>query len=168
MAYIVKVIPSILFVTIQEEESSYSHLAIDIPSESMKKASTSIVIPSLSLLFLAVVMTASAQFAALPCHFNSMCSCKMMGPSRQADSFDSSRETDARNRTLTDLDELLPDGTERIRANSDFESEDLEQEDREENQLGGDISCVGVPFAFLPGKSDSISSIKYFEPNSIA
>ena len=114
----------------------------------MKKERALIALPSLSLLFLAVIASAQSQYVALvPCHFNSMCSCKMTQPSRLAESPDYSKEADARNRTLTELDELLADGIDRDDNGPDTDDDDIEHEDGP-----FDVSCVGVPFAFLPGK----------------
>ena len=85
----------------------------------------------LPLLLMAAVLTpTTAQHAAVPCNFNTMCSCKIM------------RHLDPFNRTQTP-------GTP---APSDYDApDDAAAETYETYDAIGDISCVGVPFATLPG-----------------
>ena len=112
-----------------------------------------LLLPSLSLLLLAVeTVMGSAQYV-VPCHFNPMCSCKMSQTSRAISvSAGYANEPDeTRNRTLTELEVLLADGrllqdTAVIPSVLDAGDDAVEQE----NEF--DVSCVGVPFAFLPGK----------------
>lgn len=57
-------------------------------------------------------------------------------------------ETDGRNRTLTELEALLSEEIDRGRLQHDTSSPGDDASDQE-NVF--DVSCVGVPFAFLPG-----------------
>lgn len=116
-----------------------------------------LLLPSLSLLFLAVTVIANAQYV-VPCHFNPMCSCKMSQTSRAAiESAGYANEPETRNRTLTELEVLLAEEIDRgrllqqdtvIPSNVLGESADVGGE--QENEF--DVSCVGVPFALLPGE----------------
>jgi hypothetical protein len=117
-----------------------------------------LLLPSLSLLLLAVeTVMGSAQYV-VPCHFNPMCSCKMSQTSRAISESDgyANEPEETRNRTLTELEVLLADEIDRGRLLQDtavipsvLDAGDDVVEQRE-NEF--DVSCVGVPFAFLPGK----------------
>ena len=107
----------------------------------------SLLLPSLSLLFLAVTVIASAQYV-VPCHFNPMCSCKMSQTSRLVESTDGyASEPESRNRTLN-----LAEETDGGRPQDAVVSSS--PGDGPERESVFDVSCVGVPFAFLPGKRD--------------
>lgn len=79
-----------------------------------------------------------------------MCSCKMVEPP----SSDSGNEDVVRNRTLSEMDDLLSganDGAAAAATSPDADADDFEQEEGHDTSVGGDISCVGVPLAALPG-----------------
>ncbi|EFX79496.1 hypothetical protein DAPPUDRAFT_104156 [Daphnia pulex] len=132
-----------------------------------------LLLPSLSLLFLAVTVIASAQQYVVPCHFNPMCSCKMsQTPSRPlvdpetdgggggggGGGYANEPETDGRNRTLTELEALLSEEIDRgRRLKQDTSSPGDGTSSDQENVF--DVSCVGVPFAFLPGKISHVDIV---------
>lgn len=72
----------------------------------------------------------------------------MVDPEVDGGGYANEPETDGRNRTLTELEALLSEEIDRGRLKQDTESPGDGPSDQE-NVF--DVSCVGVPFAFLPG-----------------
>ena len=96
-----------------------------------------------AVMWLMAVMAASsssanAHAATLPCPFNSMCSCKMTATARRAAEEDGTNLTSSRVQLLLDPDDL----------DEEFENEEADASDA---SIVKDVSCVGVPFAALPG-----------------
>lgn len=103
-----------------------------------------LLLPCLSLLFLVVAVEANTQYV-VPCSFNPMCSCKMSQSSHTVETEDYLAEGDLRNRTSS---ELAVDGTQR-ESGQDADMSTIVGAGNIEQAF--DVSCVGVPFAFLPG-----------------
>lgn len=73
-----------------------------------------------------------------------MCSCKITQPS-----IDYPKEAEAQNQTLLEINELLAHGTNK--NNIPITPSTAIEDDLNQDSGAFDISCVGVPFAFLPG-----------------
>lgn len=95
-----------------------------------------LLIVALLVLVIGPVTVVVSQHAAVPCKFNSMCSCKTNSALRQASPADGGDD-------LVDyVDPPIDESTQHL---------DQDEEDEEEEDVG-DVSCVAVPFALLPGK----------------
>lgn len=104
-----------------------------------------LLLPCLSLLLLAVTVKANTQYV-VPCSFNPMCSCKMSQSSLMVKRDDYLREMDLQNRTSSEL--AADAGTQKESRLEDDMSTVMKSGSMEQ---AFDVSCVGVPFAFLPG-----------------
>lgn len=103
-----------------------------------------LLLPCLSLLLLAVTVKANTQYV-VPCSFNPMCSCKMSQSSLMVKRDDYLREMDLQNRTSSEL--AADAGTQKESRLEDDMSTVMKSGSMEQ---AFDVSCVGVPFAFLP------------------
>lgn len=85
--------------------------------------------------------SAGAHAATLPCPFNSMCTCKMAAAAGHAQGASGNTNgTSNPAQLLLEADDMLDE---------EFEQEESDAPDA---SIVKDVSCVGVPFAALPGK----------------
>jgi hypothetical protein len=73
----------------------------------------------------------------------------MVDPEADDGGYANEPETDGRNRTLTELEALLSEEIDRGRLKQQDTESPGDGASDQENVF--DVSCVGVPFAFLPG-----------------
>lgn len=99
------------------------------------------------LLLFAVTEKIVAKHITQSCHFNSMCSCKIASISTVG----LSNETEDDNQTavINTSNHLREDNvTSDLQRDNDIAS--IIKADNHQNVI--DVSCVGVPFSFFPGK----------------
>lgn len=97
------------------------------------------------LIACSVLALVSSQHVAAPCPFNRMCSCKMMRPTTTSLTGEMAQSAN-QNQSVDQAIEVTSQVDDDDDADQDSGGDHKRQSDI------GDVSCLGVPFALLPGK----------------
>lgn len=92
------------------------------------------------LLLFVITKRISAKQITLPCHFNSMCSCKVTSVS-----------TTITNATEQDDQKESLINTTKWESDASITRTTQEDDDESHHNIITDVSCVNVPLAFVPG-----------------
>jgi len=99
----------------------------------------------LAALIASMVVASGGQQVSVPCPFNSMCSCKMMR-SVTLSTVAAASVDDSANQTAPPSSSASS-----TTSNDDYDAAEEEQDPDDSADAVGDVSCVGVPFASIPG-----------------